>query len=98
MNRILKITAVIAAGAFVAAFIWILTGRPLYWTKGIVVADSCKPLLEDFVCEVELVPDGMHVSAQSSVEIVGGTWVELRAWESVISGRSTYTVVQNEEQ
>ena len=98
MNRILKITVLIAAGAFVVAFIWILTGRPLYWTKGIVVADSCKHLLEDVVCEVKLVPDGIHVSALSSVEIEGGTWVELRAWENVISGRSTYTVVQNEEQ
>lgn len=93
MNRNSKLTLLVAMALLVAAFAWIAIGMPFHWGKGIVIAGSCEHLLEAYVCEVELVPDGSHVTAQSSTEIADGTWVELRVWRNVLSGSTTYTVV-----
>lgn len=88
----LSIAAVLAclAIAFVA---WVATGRPISWGVGIVLDDSCKAAAKHYVCQVELVPDGTHVAAQSSAPIVGGRWVKLRAWR--LTGEASYTIVDD---
>lgn len=73
---------------------WVATGTPLHWTKGVVLPGSCTPVPNAHACEVELVPDGTHVTAQSDAALAGGRWVELRVWHDMVSGTDTYTVVR----
>lgn len=72
----------------------IATGIPLHWTKGVVVGNYCESTEEDYLCLVELIPDGAHVKAASGTEIANGQSVELRVWVDPISDRSTYKVVR----
>jgi hypothetical protein len=66
----------------------------LNWTKGIVLPESCTRRADAHVCQVELVPSGRQVAAQSDAAVAGGDWVKLRVWRNVVSGTDTYTVVQ----
>lgn len=88
----------IALAAFVLCLAIVLamigTGTPLRWTKGVVLPGSCTRVADAHVCQVELVPDGTHVSAQSDVVVAGGSWVKLRVWRNWVSGTDTYTVVR----
>jgi hypothetical protein len=78
----------------VAFTLWVATGTPVRWTKGIVHGDLCVSTEADYLCRVELVPDGSHVMAASGSDIAKGTWVELRVWHNFVSGKDTYTVVR----
>ena len=48
---------------------------------------------QDYLCLVELVPDGSRVKAESGLEIASGTSVELRVWVNPLSNTTTYKVV-----
>jgi len=71
----------------------VVTGIPLHWTKGVVVGTYCESTEEDYLCLVELFPDGAHVKAESGSEIASGKSVELRVWVDPLSGMATYQVV-----
>ena len=77
----------LAAFALMAALValWVATGSPLHWTKGVVLPGSCTRVAEAHACLVELVPDGTHVTAKSDAPLVGGRWVELRVWHDIES-------------
>lgn len=74
--------------------VWVATGIPLHWTKGVVLPGSCTRVADAHVCQVELVPAGTHVTAQSDAALDGGRWVELRVWRDIVSGTDTYRVVR----
>ena len=94
MTRRSKQTALAAFALCLAiAFAMIGTGMPLRWAKGVVLPGSCTRVAEAHVCQVELVPDGTPVSAQSDVAVAAGSWVKLRVWRNLVSGTDTYTVV-----
>jgi hypothetical protein len=94
MPRRYRLVALVAFALLVVAATWAVTGVPLRWTRGIVLADSCTGPADAQTCRVELVPDGTQVSAASGTRIEGGRWVELRVWHDLVSGRDTYTIVQ----
>ena len=72
----------------------VATGIPLHWSKGVVVGSYCESTEENYLCLVELVPDGSRVKAESELDIPSGRSVELRAWVNPFSGTTTYQVVR----
>jgi hypothetical protein len=72
----------------------ITTGIPVHWTKGLVVGTYCESTEDDYLCLVELVPDGALVKAESGSDIAHGKSVELRVWVDPFSGTATYHVVR----
>ena len=70
------------------------TGVPLRWTKGVAVSRLCMSTEANYVCQVELVPDGTRVTAESESDLTAGEAVELRVWHDLVTGRDTYKVVR----
>lgn len=83
-----------SAIGFVIGVVVIVTALSVRWTKGVVVGDSCASTEEDYVCMVELVPDGTYVTADSESNIATGTHVKLRVWHSILTDFDTYKVVR----
>ena len=73
---------------------WIYTGVPLAWGKGVVVVNSCRGAANSYMCEVETIPEGLHIPARSVVVVPGGEWVEFRRWHNPITGTDTFTIVR----
>jgi hypothetical protein len=86
--------AAFAISVAITGAAWVTTGQPIHWSKGVVVAGSCTGVDAARVCQVELVPDGARVRAQSDAALTGGDWVELRVWRNLITGTENYTVVR----
>jgi hypothetical protein len=86
--------AFVALTVLVLGIAWMVTGIPLRWSTGVVLGDYCKSTEEGYLCQVELVPDGTHVTAESETEHAKGTSVELRVWHNVVSGTDMYRVVR----
>lgn len=92
-----SLQAALAAFALILAIMfamWVATGTPLRWTKGVVIPGSCTRVARAYACQVELVPDGAHVTARSDAALTGGHGVELRVWHDMVAGTDTYTVVR----
>ncbi|MBF6023409.1 hypothetical protein [Lysobacter niastensis] len=89
-------TALAALALFIAITfaLWVATGTPLHWTKGVVLPGSCTREGNSYACQVELVPDGTHVTVRSDAALAAGRGVELRVWHDMVSGTDTYTVVR----
>ena len=51
-------------------------------------------MANSYICQVELVPDGAHVAAQSDTAVAGENWVKLRVWHDMVSGTDTYRIVR----
>lgn len=94
MTRLSKLLAFLAFAFLALGITSTVTGIPLRWTKGVVLRDLCSSTEAEYLCQVELVPDGTHVTAQSESDIAKGTSVELRVWHDVVSGKDSYTVVR----
>jgi len=89
-----KWVACLASALLLLGAASIVTGIRLHWTKGVVVGSYCQSTEEDYLCLVELVPDGARVKAESGSDITSGRSVELRVWVNPLSGTTTYKVVR----
>lgn len=74
----------------VLATVSIATGLPLRWAKGVVLPSACASTEADYLRRVEVVPGGEQVEAASGLDLPAGTWVKIRIWHNVLSGREIY--------
>ena len=93
MTKRFKWAIGLASILLVIGAVGVATGIPLHWSKGVVVGSYCESTEGDYLCLVELIPDGSRVKAESGLDIASGKSVELRAWVNPLSGTATYKVV-----
>jgi len=75
------------------AFVLLVPGVPVRWTKGVVLPEGCSSVADAYACPVELVADAARVTARSDRAFAPGAGVRLLAWRDLTSWEVSYTVV-----